>query len=148
MATFTKMATEPEVAPVKRDEEEQAEVALCVDKLRSKIDEEMTNENPTFESSDLSDGAENEDDPKPPSAPSVTSGEIRRDRPFSASMVSRRSRVSVSSRASLSPNIVTTEFASKNMFAYRVIIANNIIIIIQLLLSLVLLLLLSLYEDL
>lgn len=126
------MAAEPEVAPVKRDEEEQAEVALCVGKLRSKIDEELTNDNPTFESSDLSDDAEKEDDSRPPRAASVASGEIRRDRPFSASMVSQRSRVSVSSRASLSPNIETTEFASKNMFAYRVI---TVIINIKLLLS-------------
>lgn|SRR6218665_224471 len=119
------MAAESEVAPVKRDEEEPLEVALSVGKLRSKIDEELANDNPTFESSDLSDGAEKEDDPKPTAVSSVASGEIRRDRQFSASMVSRRSGASVSSRASLSPNIVTTEFASKRMFAYRVSLDCN-----------------------
>ena len=46
-----------------------------------------------------------------------------RDRPFSASMVSRKSTVSTKSRTSLSPHIVTTDFSTSSLFAYRVSLA-------------------------
>ena len=49
-----------------------------------------------------------------------SSGGLRRDRPFSASAVSRRSTGSTKSRVSLNPHLITSELAAKNMFCYRV----------------------------
>lgn len=45
---------------------------------------------------------------------------LRRDRPFSASVISRQSVRSTQSRASLSPTLITSDYAAKNLFAYRV----------------------------
>jgi len=45
---------------------------------------------------------------------------IMRDRPFSASMVSRQTVASTRSHASRSPSIITTEYSAKNLFCYRV----------------------------
>jgi len=45
---------------------------------------------------------------------------VYRQRPYSSSMISRRTASSTKSRASLSPSITTSEYASKNMFSYRV----------------------------
>jgi hypothetical protein len=44
---------------------------------------------------------------------------IRRDRPFSATGISRKSTGSSRSRVSMSPSIRTTEYSSKTLFAYR-----------------------------
>ena len=45
---------------------------------------------------------------------------ITRDRPFSASMVSRQTVASTRSHASRSPSLITTEYSAKNLFCYRV----------------------------
>ena len=45
---------------------------------------------------------------------------ITRDRPFSASMISRQTVASTRSHASRSPSIITTEYSAKSLFCYRV----------------------------
>jgi len=45
---------------------------------------------------------------------------ITRDRPYSASMISRQTVASTRSHASRSPSIITTEYSAKNLFSYRV----------------------------
>lgn len=44
---------------------------------------------------------------------------ITRDRPFSASMISRQTVASTRSHASRSTSIITTEYSAKNLFCYR-----------------------------
>lgn len=62
--------------------------------------------------------------PPPPSFDEVEfrdgSTNLRRDRPFSASVISRQSVRSTQSRASLSPTLITSDYAARNLFAYRV----------------------------
>lgn len=45
---------------------------------------------------------------------------LHRDRPYSASMISRKSTASVKSQTSLSPNIISTDVSVKSLFAYKV----------------------------
>lgn len=49
-----------------------------------------------------------------------SSSVLRRDRPYSSSVISRRSTKSTQSRASLNPSLVTSDYAAKTLFAYRV----------------------------
>lgn len=49
-----------------------------------------------------------------------SSSGLRRDRPYSSSVISRRSTKSTQSRASLNPSLVTSDYAAKTLFAYRV----------------------------
>merc|ERR550532_1136581 len=46
---------------------------------------------------------------------------LHRDRPYSASMISRKSTLSTKSKTSLSPSVNVTEFSTKQMFSYKVI---------------------------
>ena len=46
---------------------------------------------------------------------------LQRDRPYSASMVSRKSTTSTKSRTSMSPAITITEYSTKQLFSYKVI---------------------------
>jgi len=45
---------------------------------------------------------------------------ITRNRPFSASTISRQTVGSTRSHASRSPSIITTEYSAKNLYSYRV----------------------------
>ena len=89
------------------------EITLRVDKLSG-------NEQPSVQEPS-SNGASSLNDDEDLEMP----GELRRDRPYSASMISRKSTASNRSRASLSSTIWTSEYCSKNMFSYRVGIAES-----------------------
>lgn len=49
----------------------------------------------------------------------MTDGELRRDRPYSASMISRKSTVSTKSKVSLSPTLFTSEYSVKKLCSYQ-----------------------------
>src|SRR6218665_1352229 len=49
-----------------------------------------------------------------------SSSGLRRDRPYSSSVISRRSTKSTQSRASLKPSRITSDYAAKTLFAHRV----------------------------
>ena len=49
----------------------------------------------------------------------TTDGELRRDRPYSSSMMSRKSTVSTKSKVSLSPTSFTSEYSVKKLCSYQ-----------------------------
>ena len=102
------------------DSEAVAETSLTTDELYLRVDKLEVTDSPKREGAIINTDDMDEVPGVGGDEESMPMPNITRNRPFSASTISRQTVASTRSHASRSPSILTTEFAANNLFSYRV----------------------------